>query len=78
VFFILNPLGVTKVIDYFFPWCFGDCTMLNFTMQLMRISSYFNRNIDSLIYASQNREILLIFKVRVKHLLIISLFSFIL
>jgi hypothetical protein len=52
--------------------------MLNFTMQLMRISSYFNRNIDSLIYASQNREILLIFKVRIKHLLIISLFFFIL
>jgi hypothetical protein len=45
--------------------------MPSFTMQLMRISSYFS-NIDSLLYASQNREILLIFKVRVNHLLIIS------
>jgi len=71
VFFIFNPLCVTKVKNSFLPWCFGDFPMPNFTMQLMRIIFYFS-NIDSLLYTSKNREILSIFKIRVNHLLINS------
>jgi hypothetical protein len=45
--------------------------MPSFTMQLMRINSYFS-NIDSPLYASQNKEILLIFKARDNYIVIIS------
>jgi hypothetical protein len=41
MFFIFNPLGVTKVTDSFLSWCFGDFPKLTFIMQLMRIISYF-------------------------------------
>jgi hypothetical protein len=39
---------------------FGNCLMSNFTMELVRICSYFS-NVDFLLYTSQNKEILLSF-----------------
>jgi hypothetical protein len=71
VFFIFNPLDVTKMTNSLDPRRFRNCPMSCFMMKLMRVCSFFS-NVDFLIYASQNRYILLIFYIRVDHLLIVS------
>jgi hypothetical protein len=41
MFFIFNPIGVTKVTYSFIPWCFRDFPTPGFTMQLMRYNNIF-------------------------------------
>lgn len=72
---IFNSLSVTQLIDSFFLRCFWDRVMPNLTSKLVGVISYLF-NVHFNISTSQDKEIILVKKSGVDHLIILPYLYF--